>query len=100
MDHRPSERLAARRRLLRRRPVRKTGHPILKVISITLVVLLALLATGVTVVGVAAVVAVERLSEGLPDPHELEDLSFAQPTIVLDRTGTVELARFQQEQRS
>src|SRR4029077_5409488 len=43
--------------------------------------------------------AVNVLSAGLPDPSELEQLTFAQPTIIYDRTGKVELATFQSEQR-
>jgi membrane peptidoglycan carboxypeptidase len=35
----------------------------------------------------------------LPDPADLERLTFAQPTILYDRTGTVELARFEQQDR-
>ena len=39
------------------------------------------------------------LSVGLPDPARLESLTFAQPTVVYDRTGTVELGQFQLEDR-
>ncbi|MBA2373038.1 MAG: transglycosylase domain-containing protein [Chloroflexi bacterium] len=39
------------------------------------------------------------LSEDLPDPAGLTSLTFAQPTIVYDREGKVELGRFQREQR-
>ena len=44
---------------------------------------------------IAVVSAYAHYSEGLEDPVEgLEDISFEQPSIVYDRTGTVELARF------
>ena len=43
--------------------------------------------------------AVGVLSVGLPDPSQLEALTFAQPTVVYDRSGTVELGRFQREER-
>ena len=43
--------------------------------------------------------AVGVLSVGLPDPSQLEALTFSQPTTVYDRTGTVELGRFQREER-
>jgi membrane peptidoglycan carboxypeptidase len=44
---------------------------------------------------VATVSAYSYYSSNLPDPAELFDnLSFEQPSIVYDRTGTVELARF------
>ena len=39
------------------------------------------------------------LSDGLPDPTNLGALTFAQPTIVYDRTGKIQLGRFQREQR-
>jgi membrane peptidoglycan carboxypeptidase len=56
-----------------------------------------LLLAGVAVVGTVAAVGV--LSQGLPDPTNLGALTFAQPTVVYDRTGKVELGRFQQQQR-
>jgi membrane peptidoglycan carboxypeptidase len=52
--------------------------------------------------GVAAMVGasvIGSLTSGLPDPANLASLDFAQPTIVYDRTGTVELARFEREKR-
>jgi membrane peptidoglycan carboxypeptidase len=39
------------------------------------------------------------LARDLPDPTALGALDFAQPTIVYDRTGRVELARFEREKR-
>ena len=48
---------------------------------------------------VAASGAVAMLSGDLPDPAQLESLAFNQPTIIYDRTGTVELARFEREKR-
>ena len=63
--------------------------------------LLGILVIGGTVglLGVAAVATVGALSTDLPDPSRLKELTFSQPTIVYDRTGDVELARFQREQR-
>jgi membrane peptidoglycan carboxypeptidase len=55
------------------------------------------LLAGAVAVGTAA--AVGALSEGLPDPTNLGALTFAQPTTVYDRTGTIQLGRFQREQR-
>ena len=43
----------------------------------------------------AATATVAYLSEDLPDPSQLESLTFAQPTILYDRDGEVELGRFQ-----
>jgi membrane peptidoglycan carboxypeptidase len=57
----------------------------------------SLLLAGVAIVGTVAAVAV--LSEGLPDPTNLGALTFSQPTVVYDRTGKVQLGRFQREQR-
>ncbi|MEX2011231.1 MAG: transglycosylase domain-containing protein [Chloroflexota bacterium] len=54
---------------------------------------------GIGLFGVAAIATVGALSTDLPDPSKLSDLSFSQPTVVYDRTGDVELGRFQREQR-
>ena len=52
---------------------------------------------GVGLVAGAGVIG--ALANGLPDPTDLDALTFNQPTIVYDRTGTVELARFERENR-
>ena len=57
----------------------------------------SLLLAGVAVVGTVAAVTV--LSDDLPDPTNLGALTFSQPTTVYDRTGTIQLGRFQREQR-
>lgn len=65
------------------------------------VALAAIIATG-SIAGIGAAVAVGvvgSLANGLPDPANLASLTFSQPTIVYDRTGTVELARFEREKR-
>ena len=49
--------------------------------------------------GLAATATVAVLSADLPDPSTLNTLTFAQPTVVYDRTGTVQLGTFQQERR-
>src|SRR5262245_12699018 len=52
--------------------------------------------------GVAAIVGsnvIGALSAGLPDPADLTSLGFAEPTVIYDRTGKVELARFELEKR-
>ena len=51
-------------------------------------------ATGLVVTGV-----VGALSRDLPDPTQLDGLTFSQPTVVYDRTGKVVLATFQEEER-
>ena len=61
---------------------------------------LGITTAGVIVLSVVVVsAAIGVLSVDLPDPTRLESLTFAQPTVVYDRTGKVELARFQREQR-
>jgi membrane peptidoglycan carboxypeptidase len=69
---------------------------VLAALAIALTVAVGL---GSGLAGLTAVAAVQVLSSDLPDPTELEELTFAQPTVVYDRTGTVELGRFQREQR-
>ena len=63
---------------------------------------LGILSAGFVASAVAVVTAVSAvgvLSTDLPDPSGLERLAFAQPTVVYDRAGTVELGRFEQERR-
>jgi membrane peptidoglycan carboxypeptidase len=59
--------------------------------------LVPVLAVGL--IGTAAVVTVQHLSEALPDPATLNDLGFAEPTTVYDRSGKVQLGEFQVEDR-
>ncbi len=51
------------------------------------------------VLAVAGASVLGSLADGLPDPTNLANLAFDQPTVVYDRTGTVELARFEREKR-
>src|SRR3954468_2754372 len=81
-----------------RRP-RSVGGLILGVIASTLLVMVVLAAAGIGVAGLMAASSITALSKDLPDPSQLESLSFAQPTVIYDRTGTHQLATFQQEQR-
>ncbi len=65
-------------------------------------VLGALAGSTLLTVGLAGIISVSTLgalSADLPDPSGLEELGFAQPTIVYDRAGKVELGRFQDERR-
>jgi membrane peptidoglycan carboxypeptidase len=81
---------------------RRFGSGGSRALSIALTVALAVvLVVGGTVgvLGVATVATVGALSTGLPDPARLAELTFSQPSVVFDRTGDVELARFQREQR-
>ncbi len=65
-------------------------------IALTLVVVTA---TGIVGAGVGTLVTLQDMKAGLPDVSTFEDLAYAQPTTVWDRTGKVQLAKFQQEQR-
>ena len=67
------------------------------VITLAAVILGAGVSGGL--LGLGGMAVVEAMTSDLPDPTELERLTFAQPTVVYDRTGTIELARFQQEGR-
>lgn len=69
--------------------------------GVLIVGLLALLA-GMTAVGATGFVAVTSyttLSRDLPDPKALATLTFEEPTVVYDRTGKVELGRFERASR-
>ncbi len=68
-------------------------------VAIAVALVLGISAAGVAVFGLAATATVAYLSEDLPDPSELESLTFAQPTILYDREGEVELGRFQTVER-
>ena len=85
---------------LRARPRGRSA--VSNLIIVLAVVLVAGMVTVAGAVGAAALTtaaAVGALSEGLPDPSQLAEMTFEQPTIVYDRTGKVELGRFQREQR-
>ncbi len=68
-------------------------------LAIALAVAIGASLAGAGFVGLAATAAVAYLTSDLPDPSELEGLTFAQPTILYDREGKVELGRFQEVQR-
>ncbi len=68
-------------------------------IAIGLAVAIGATVAGAGILGLAATATVAYLSSDLPDPSELEELTFAQPTILYDRAGKVELGRFQEVQR-
>ncbi len=79
----------------RRPPAPSRSRPIWAVLGA--VTSSALVAVGLA--GVVSVSALGVLSADLPDPSGLGQLAFAQPTIVYDRDGKVELGRFQDERR-
>jgi len=74
----------------------------LPVFRIALVLLICAVVGVASMGGVAAMVGanvIGSLAGGLPDPATLTSLDFAQPTVIYDRTGKVELARFELEKR-
>jgi membrane peptidoglycan carboxypeptidase len=78
---------------------RQGGSRVPAVLLTLLLVTILVVGGAVGLFGVAAIATVGALSTDLPDPSKLRELTFSQPTIVYDRTGEVELARFQREQR-
>jgi membrane peptidoglycan carboxypeptidase len=68
---------------------------------ILLALVAAVLVIGVSIGGIGVAVGtglIADMTEGLP-AADLDNLTFAQPTVVYDRTGKVELARFEREKR-
>lgn len=65
--------------------------------------ILAIVVVGIGLAAIVGIIAVSAtigvLSMGLPNPDELQTLTFSQPTVVYDRSGKVELGRFQREAR-
>ena len=80
-------------------PRRRSSNRVLTVLITLGIAGILLVGGSISVFGVAAVATVGALSSDLPDPARLEQLTFDQPTVVYDRTGEVELARFQREER-
>ena len=89
--------LASRRH--RRLRHRDSGSLIGVLIAATLLAAVALAGTSVAVGAGVFFAVIDMASQGLPDPALLERLSYAQPTIVYDRSGTIELGRFQAQDR-
>src|SRR5215211_5952696 len=88
--------LNARRAGYRTRPQRLPLGRIFLVVLLAFVLAVGSLASlGL----IAASGAVAMLAGDLPDPAQLEGLTFNQPTIIYDRTGKIELARFEREKR-
>ncbi|MDX6585497.1 MAG: penicillin-binding protein, partial [Solirubrobacterales bacterium] len=97
-DHRRRLRAVALDRSFRPPSSPPRGHA-RTILATTLVAIALIVSAVVGATSLAAVAAVGVLSDGLPDPANLSSLSFSEPSVVYDRTGKVELGRFQQEQR-
>jgi membrane peptidoglycan carboxypeptidase len=91
-----SRALLASRAAVAKKPPRT---PVGQIVLVAGILAIAALAAAGAVAALAAVGVVNAMAQGLPDPSSLQHLTFNQPTIIYDRTGTVELARFQQEDR-
>ena len=89
------------RHSLNARPTPRSAAATAAAVLGTLLLVVALLVTGVAgAASVATVASISALSEDLPDPSALASLRFDEPTIVYDRTGKTELARFQRTKRT
>jgi membrane peptidoglycan carboxypeptidase len=99
--HHPStaSRIAIARATSRKAAGGNAGGAVALIALLLVVLLVAMLATSVLAVGGATVSTLAQLEDGLPDVQQFEQLSFAQPTVIYDRTGKVELAHFQAERR-
>src|SRR5688500_13133944 len=93
-----ARRLAVARVRARPRPRSRSGI----VPAIGLLTLLLLAGSGVASLvagGATGMAMLDSMNSELPDVARFEELDYAQPSVVYDRTGTIELARFQVERR-
>ncbi|HYM84717.1 MAG TPA: transglycosylase domain-containing protein, partial [Candidatus Dormibacteraeota bacterium] len=91
MAENPPSRLRPARPVSRRAPAPRRPRRLLRSIALGLFALLVLAGLLGAVVAVGGFVL---LSRGLPDPRSLETMAFTADSVVYDRTGTHELARF------
>jgi len=82
-----------------RPPRRATGSRVPRILGLALLAIVLVTSLVAGAAGLTATAAVAVLSDDLPDPNALGALTFAQPTIVYDRTGEVQLATYQREKR-
>src|SRR5262245_51987513 len=94
-----SSAIAMERRRLARQHRGGGGRVGPRILAVLLLVPLILIVIVGGSLGLAAAATVAVLSADLPDPSTLNTLTFAQPTVIFDRTGTVQLGTFQQERR-
>ncbi len=92
-------RLALARVRSRPKPSRSPAG-LIGIISLLVVLVMGLGVVGSTAAAAGvALVTLDSMDDDLPDVSRFEDLEYAQPSVVYDRSGTVELARFQSERR-
>ena len=88
--------------VLARRVAGRRKPPGPSAVHVVVIVMLAAIVGLGALSGLGAAVGssvISSLAAELPNPANLENLTFAQPTIIYDRTGTVELAQFGNEDR-
>ena len=96
----PTTRIVTARREIRRHRNRRATPRATPAWTLPLAGTIA--ASALAAVGLAGLVAVSTLgvmSAGLPDPQTFDQIGFAQATVVYDRTGKVELGRFEDQHR-
>jgi hypothetical protein len=76
-----------------------TGGRALRIAATVLVGIIVALGVVAAVVVISISATIGVLSMDLPNPSSLESLTFAQPTVVFDRSGKVVLGQFQREDR-
>src|SRR4051812_27154385 len=87
--------ILAARRSTKARP---RGRSVGRIITVLLLVVVVAATSVGAVTAMVGTQVLGSLAGGLP-PADLDNLSFAQPTMIYDRTGKVELARFEREER-
>ena len=85
---------------VRARPRPRGGAPFLRVGILFIILGLFSVSALLTVAGIAAGFDfVDQMNSSLPPVTDFETLDYAQPSVVYDRTGTIQLATFGTEQR-
>ncbi len=85
---------------VRARPRPRGGAPFLRVGILFIILGLFSVSALLTVAGIAAGFDfVDQMNASLPPVTDFETLDYAQPSVVYDRTGTIQLATFGTEQR-
>ncbi|MEO7119261.1 MAG: transglycosylase domain-containing protein, partial [Candidatus Limnocylindrales bacterium] len=81
------------------RPPKKSGSVLPLVLTLIVLSIVTVIATSGAIGAGAAAAYYQECQTDLPEVGSFENIQLAQPTIVYDRTGTVELARFQAQRR-
>lgn len=98
--HSPSRasRIAIGRITGRKKPA---GGGSMAIVGLVVALGVVMVLTTSVIAGIGAGTAtLEQIAAGLPDVRDFDQLQFAQPTTIYDRTGKVQLANFQQEKRT